>query len=366
MATTINTDFESIYLTAHLPEELLIETDAVQLEVILFVSSQKVYSAVYYPFNNIVTVRDIRSIIEASMYERQLVMTTMKIEVFEPKTNVSSPTSITIDENGNYVVTYGSDGSSEPDAFVSNVKLIYSRLKSSASSANFLTQSFLTTRKSALVPRNSQVKLNNYTQANAQGTNFARIFYSPVGSPEQVLSYDQILSSMQSESEQIVSSTLSDTYYYGIILSARGIRSIIRGVEYHVGVRQFNVFYTDEKASDVFTFRNAFNIEETVYLFGATTIKTEVDRSEAICGRETQFYDETVKVKHEVETTALPYDEAKWLNEMLTSKYVTHQLEDGSYKRIVISDITSEVSDSSKELIRLKFSWKYADGSEWI
>ena len=365
MATTINTDFDSIYLTAHLPEELSIETDAAQLEVNIYVNSVKVFTAVYYPFNDFITVRDIRSVIEAFMYERQLVMATLKIEVFEPSHPIT-PTTVTIDENGNYVVTYGSDGTAEPDADVTNVKLIYSRLKSSIGSANFLSRSFLTTRKSALVPRNGQVRLNNYTQAYAQGTNFARIYYSPVGSPEQVMTYDLTMSSMQSQTTQIVTATLSNTYYYGIIYSTRGIRSIIRGVEYHIGVRQFNVFFTEEEASDVFTFRNAFNIEETVYLFGATTIKTEVERSEAICGRETQFYDETVKVKHEVETAALPYNEAKWFNEMLTSKYVTHQLEDGSYKRIVISDITSEVTDSSKELIRLKFSWKYADGSEWI
>ena len=80
----------------------------------------------------------------------------------------------------------------------------------------------------------------------------------------------------------------------------------------------------------------------------------------------TQFYDETVKVKHEVETASLPYDEAKWLNQMLTSKLVKRRIEDGSYEKVLISDITSEVTDSDKELIRLKFSWKYADGNEWL
>jgi hypothetical protein len=39
---------------------------------------------------------------------------------------------------------------------------------------------------------------------------------------------------------------------------------------------------------------------------------------------------------------------------------------DGTFEEILISDITSEVSDSDKDLIRLKFSWKYADGSQWL
>ena len=91
-----------------------------------------------------------------------------------------------------------------------------------------------------------------------------------------------------------------------------------------------------------------------------------MDRSEAVCGRKTQFYDETVKIKHEVETAALSYDEAKWLNQMLTSKLVEHPDDNGDTVQVLISDITSEVTDSSKELIRLKFSWKYADGIEYL
>ena len=71
-------------------------------------------------------------------------------------------------------------------------------------------------------------------------------------------------------------------------------------------------------------------------------------------------------VKNEVETAPLPYDEAKWLSQMLTSKKVSRAMGDGTFEEILISDITSEVSDSDKDLIRLKFSWKYADGSQWL
>ena len=95
-------------------------------------------------------------------------------------------------------------------------------------------------------------------------------------------------------------------------------------------------------------------------------IKTEIDRSEAVCGEYTQYYDEKVKTKYEVETAPLSIDEAKWLNQMLTSNLVKHGMEDGTFEDILISDITSEVSNSDKDLIRLKFSWKYADGSQWI
>jgi len=366
MATSINTSFDEIYLTSHLPEEVDISTDASRIEVRVIVNNTLVFSSVYYPFHDTVLVHDIRSVVETAMISRQLTLATLKIEVYEA-TIVVPTDGYTYDDQGNIIINYDvSTAENTPVDSAQNIKVVYSAFKVQEEVATFLKSSFLTSRKSALVPKTGSVRLSNHTKANAQGSNFARIFYSPVGSPEEVMTYDYSMSSTQATTEKIVSANLRYSTYYSAILNGRGIQSIIRGVEYHIGQRQFNVFYTDEPASDVFTFRNAFNVEETVYLFGATPIKTEVDRSETVCGRETLFYDETVKIKHEVETAALPYSEALWLNQMLTSKYVTHPLNDGTDARILISDISSEVTDSSKELIRLKFSWKYADGNEWI
>ena len=366
MATTIKTAFDSIYLTAHLPEEISIETDAARLEVNIFVDDVKVFKSVYYPFDKVVSVRDIRSIIEASMCERQLVMATLKMEVYEPKKSVSSPTSVTIDENGNYVVTYGSDGSASPNATLDNVKMVYCRFKSGISSEGFLGNCFLTTRKSALMPRNGKLSLSNYTKAYAQGSNYALIYYSHPQIPDQIFSYNANLGKMQSTSEKIVTADLSYDYFKSMVDQAKGTDCKVHGVENHIGVRQFNIFFTDEKPTETFVFLNAFNIMETAYLYNTTSIKTEMDRSEAVCGHRTQFYDETIKVKHEVETAPLTFDEAKWLNQMLTSRLVKRPISDDVSAQVLISDISSEVTDSDKELIRIKFSWKYVDGTEWI
>ena len=365
MATTINTTFDSIYLTAHLPEEVSIETDATRLEVNIFVNDVKVFKSVYYPYNQVVCVRDIRSVIEASMFERQLVMALLRIEVYEP-TKSTTPTNVTIDENGNYVVTFDSDGSSSPNATVDNVKMVYCRFKSSLGSEGYLGNNFLTTRKSALIPRNGQLSLSNYTKAYAQGSNYALIYYSQPKISGQIITYNANLGKMQSTTEKIVTAELSYDYFKSTVDQALSTDSKVHGVEYQIGLRRFNIFFTDEKATETFTFLNAFNQEETAYLFNTSSIKTEVDRSEAVCGNRTQFYDETVKIKHEVETAPLTYDEAKWLNQMLTSKLVKRPINDEESAQVLISDISSEVSDSDKELIRIKFSWKFVDGNEWI
>ena len=363
MATSIITDFESINLTAHLPEEVSFETDAESLEISIFVNGSKVFTSKYYPYNDEVTIRDIRSIVEAYMRDRRLNLATLKIVATEPK---ESKPDVTYDEDGNIHMEFGNEDEEPVTETVDNIKIVYSRFKTTELTNTFLASSFLTNRKSALLPRNGLLKLAYYTRANAKENCQVTIFYSPKNDSETIYTFSNTTSITPATKDLIDSVHLSHQTFKSAIDLMRKTNCNVRGVEYQIGNRHFNFFFTDEQPTDVFTFLNAFNIEERAYLYGATTIKTEIDRSEAVCGNETQFYDETLKVKNEVETAPLPYDEAKWLSQMLTSKKVSRAMGDGTFEEILISDITSEVSDSDKDLIRLKFSWKYADGSQWL
>ena len=363
MATTINTTFSSIYLTSHLPEEISITTDQASVEVSLFLNSSKVFSSVYYPYEGEVIVRDISSIIESHMSELRYSMTTLRIEAKEPEVK---PETVTYDEEGNMHISFD-DTTSEPVIeSTDDINVVFSRFKSTISTEYFLRTHFLTTRKSALIPRRASMNLSYCADESEEGLNYAIIHYSTPTLPSQILSCSHMFEGSQFESSTIVSNSLSHAYFKSLVDRVMKIDSIVHGVEYHIGSRQFNLFFTDEQPSESFTFLNAFNILETVNLFGTTTIKTEVNHSEAVCGHKTQFYDETISKKYEVETAPLQYDEAKWLSEMLTSRYVTRQIDTFTQAQVLISDITSEVTDSDKDLIRLKFTWKYADGSQWL
>ena len=363
MAISIITDFDSIYLTSQLPEEISFETDADSLKVTIYVNNYKVFSSDYYPYYEEVTIRDIRSLVEAFMEERKLCLGTMKIEAAE---TVQTKPDITYDDDGNIHYNYDNQSEETITETVDNIKLVYSRFKTTDESSDFLNSYFLTNRKSAMIPKFGQLNLSNYTRANASGFNKALIYYSRNANPGVVSTYRNNMSSVQSTTEKIVTATLTYRSFKQIVDQALGISCKVHGVEYQIGDREFNIFFTDEEPTDVFSFYNAFNIEERAYLFGATTIKTEIDRSEAVCGEYTHFYDEKVKTKYEVETAPLTIDEAKWLNQMLTSNLVKHAMDDGSFEEVLISNITSEVTNSDKDMIRLKFSWKYADGNEWL
>lgn len=343
MAISTSTVFDNLYLTAHLPEKVTIITTAQAVEVTISLENTIAFSSVYYPYQNRISVNDIRSIIEAAMLTQGLPAASLSLVATE--SGVVNPATTS----------------------VSDIKVVYSALKYTDGSASFLLTHFLTTRKSAMIPRSGELALNFYTEAFVQGSNTVKVYYRTTRDNVRH-TYTYSLGRMLSTTEGIVTMNLSHQHFKEVVEQSNPpFECVVDGVEYNIGNRHFNIFFTDEIPSDTFTFLNAFNIEETVYLFGATTIKTEVDRSEAVCGRTTQFYDETVKVKHEVETSLLTYDEAQWLNQMLTSRQVKRQIDDnGSMATILISDITSEVSSADSEQIRLKFTWVYADGIEYV
>ena len=339
MATNIGTSFDTLYLSSHLPEKVFISTDARSVTIKIYVDADEVFSSVYYPFNGNVTFRDLRSIVEAAIYDQALDVGHLMIEV--------------------------SDGSGQ-SSVVDDVLVINSSYKTALGSETFLATSFLTTRKSAVIPRSAPLLLQYFERAYSTGSNYYMIHYTVPHIPDTVLEYKVEQSKYGSSTTGVVSKSLPYDTFKGYVDTALSVDCTVLFVEiYHSG-RQFSVFYTDEQPTEQFTFINAFNMTETAYLYAASVVKTEIERSEAVCGRQMQFYDENVTTKHEVETAALMPDEALWLNQLFTSKYVTHPVGNGKSAQVLISDITSEVTDSDKEQTRLKFCWRYADGNEWM
>lgn len=141
----------------------------------------------------------------------------------------------------------------------------------------------------------------------------------------------------------------------------------LRSFTVHAGSRSLTVYVVDEEPCIQFYFRNCYNAIEVMPVFGTTTLKTEISRKEAVSGDVISFYDKSVSRKWQVKTVPLTQEEARWYNEFLESDNVTLELNrDFHSLRILISDITSEISDSSKDLVHIKFSWRFDDNSVWI
>lgn len=131
-------------------------------------------------------------------------------------------------------------------------------------------------------------------------------------------------------------------------------------------------YYIDPLLADYtpFWYTNCFNVVEQLYLPRTTKEKVKSDRSIAYIGRSSMFYDVTTSKEYEVESGPLTHDECVQVEQMLTSPNVRlpwgndiSQSETDFYAHvpIMITDFTSELSDTAEKLNSVKFTWRFVD-----
>lgn len=109
-----------------------------------------------------------------------------------------------------------------------------------------------------------------------------------------------------------------------------------------------------------FSFRNCFNVPETVYLPGKSVMKPVVSVDDAVCNGRTVQYNRVLSRTYEFASGPLTRHEAAALAQLLES-YSTAVIVDGKAYEIVITDHSTEVSSESSAMNVLKFSWQFAD-----
>lgn len=339
MSTVINTTIPTLVLSAHLPDEVEIESLTPEVTVTITIDSITVFSSVYYTYNTKVYVRDIRSIVESAMILNNLSICSFILSVKDMESSTKS---------------------------TGDIKVIYSQMKSPCGSEDFLLNKFLSTRTSVLLSRTCPFTLFFYAKPFEQSSNYCEIYYTPSYAPDNVLKHTNNYPSKLSDTHAIKSYPANYSEFQYLLSLSNIHDSTISRVSFHIGLRVFNIYFTPDTPSDTFQFRSSFNLYDTVCLFGSTTTKTEVSRSEAVCGRIVSYYDEQTKVLHEVETAPLTLSEARHLTELLTSRHITRQTSEGEFVPVLITDVSPEISDNNTNPVRIKFTWTYADHTEYL
>ena len=129
-------------------------------------------------------------------------------------------------------------------------------------------------------------------------------------------------------------------------------------------------FFIDKSLSGTrpFYFRNCFNVPDNLFVPAVTTAKTKVDRSLAVLGSVSQFYDATCEQTYEVQSAGLTADECSLAEQMFCSDDVRTPYEsapdDGDFdalRPVLITDSTSEIADDPEKPNTVKFAWRYAE-----
>ena len=129
------------------------------------------------------------------------------------------------------------------------------------------------------------------------------------------------------------------------------------------GNRSFSFYVHSYNPDITFTFRNCFNVLESVSLLAVTTAKTKVERSVAVARSLCSFYDQTTTKEYEVISSPLSMAEAQWIEQL----FMSHSVRLGvapdvtSLPLVLITDNSCEITDSNTEPNRIKFNWQFKD-----
>ena len=335
----IGLNLDDYTLSSSLPESFDITgvlDDYVEVSITL--QGECVYSTRLYMNNGSCTFYELRQIVEENMIAWRLPLAAIEISVVY-------------------------DGSED---LIEDKYIIFSRYRNTAySDIDFLESHFLVNRTYLTIPRELSANIPFFATANE---NFS-IYYDCVFEKDGIIGQYRLgYSTYHFQRPNI----------YVIPIGPNTIKTMADNAEdedcgkllsftVRTGSRVMKVFVVDEKPSISFLFLNSYNVTETMFVMGTTSFETKITRKEAVTQDITSFYDKSVLRKWEVETIALTQEEAVWYNEFLESDYVTLNLsQEHNALRILISDINSEISDSSKKSIHIKFSWRFDDNSYWI
>ncbi len=145
--------------------------------------------------------------------------------------------------------------------------------------------------------------------------------------------------------------------------SLEALRSAIGGagdiiaVTVSVGERHMEYYRPARKPHLAFEFLNAFNVRESAYLCASVNRKTEDGRKIARVGGKLAIYDRRTATSYEVQTAPLSFEQADWLDQLITSPDV--RLLDGT--PVVVTDGEAACSNNNAEMNSMKFTFTESD-----
>ena len=327
-----------IKLNIYVPETLIFSSDIPNLEfktdktslsisVYNATDNTKIFSTSLYAVNGVVTVYDMKQLVEQFMRDNELAYLNCKV-----------------------TATIGSE------SCTATLYIIYCSQRITISATNLAKNFFLTSQKSKEInlASFSEDELHLFVEEGEDISSQSTIIYS---SPDGAMHRYYRSSTAVAEETGIISIKLSLIECWRAIGGEGG--NTLHSLTFEKGERMFTYYFTDDVPHLHFVFRNAFNVPELITLFGKTTTVMKTKKSEAICVGRTAYYDRSNEKEYDFESVRLSPEKMRWVEQLLLSHDIT-QYDNDKY-RVLITAFTYEVADDDKEDYIIKFTWRYAD-----
>lgn len=298
--------------------------ESAEVEVAIEVDSEEVFSVILSATDYKVYLYDIRSIIEDAIREND--------EAF-------GDCDISVTENGS------SSGTGGFTVVLSDMDI--------PNAATWLQSHFLTTRISQCIAADGRQCLSFFANQGEQ------ITYIIDATVRQANGYISTVRWTERNAETASRGQYSEVINVADIVTHFAQDGQVLAFTVQRGAaRLMKFFIVDIMPQLTLLFSNNFNVWEYAYLNAATVQKRKLEAGEAVSIRHRMKFDLEIEEEFEVETALLSLQEAHWLAQMLTSRYIAKLMPDGSTKPILV-DGETEISDSDDAQNRLKFSYIY-------
>lgn len=333
----------AVVLSSDLPD-ITIFTDHEFVDFRLLAGGNPLLQGRYYALNDTTVVSDISSIVEH----------------FLAGNTDSNLTDFTVE------ATAGSDRAT------ASFRVLYCDKSTGLIDPEYwLKENFLTLSPIRRIAPDSYINLSWYT-TEREGISF-RVYTTFINDKGQRDTYQYV----KSGNGQIahINGIISELIYLSDIrqkiISVKKIESLTLQ---SVTVRCTNrsaTFFIDPALDGIIPiyYLNCFGVPEHISMPRTTTEKVKSDRSVALLGKTSEFYDITHSKEYEVESGPLTADECLQVEQMLTSPSVkipfgpntaVYETDFDAMLPILITDFTCEFSDTDEKLNKVKFTWRHS------
>lgn len=336
-------------------DNISIQVDGPYVDVLLSRStgsnSVTVFSERFYPFNGVVTLCDLASLVIEEMRAAGLSYSIFSLKAFSDSASGNA-------DSKSIRVVFCDRFSVAQDKFL------------------FAREHFLTTLTYRRVAPNSTLLLSLFVQkADSLAHSINYVCQKPDGS--SFTHSMTIYPDKMAHSSDVVELNIE---YAAILQDAASFSGLAPDVlkllsfSVNCGKRAVTCFVDPLlDPADSFIFRNCFNARECVCLPVVTSAKTTVDRSTALINGFSNFYDSSTEKIYDVQAGPLTHDEADWIDQLFSSYDVLRPVPgDGNPSEpyiltpVLITDSTCEISDSDDKPNTVKFSWRHTSSRPMV
>lgn len=313
--------FPSFLFTSAIPTKTTFTTEQSSITLTIKADDNALLTLTLYTYNGVATLYDLRSIIDAFLEDKALPTTRVTLTAKSGATTLSA-----------------------------YFRAIYASVNLSDDAQTFLDRHFLNTLSAIRLPRSASQTLSFIPTATCELTPYTDYVVQHADQSIEVIRYNR-------DTQRFLGSTLYTTTFCPQsdllqLLDEDGAK--ILSFTHHVGYRAMTFYVTDDVPNVTLQVLNEFMCQEYIHLHAVTKQKLTLDRSTAQCHGVNTFYDDESDIEYEVHTAMLSYEEASHLSRVLLSPSL--QISDES---ILLTDLTSELTDARNATNTIKFKYRY-------